>query len=487
MDSAQLVDERGLSTALVCPGARGCGDADGRLRAAAAARTVTPEVGPEHPAVWMAGFDIGRQATGVHDDQWVRALVLESGSTAVGVVVLDSVGLFHDEVQRIRRAAQEAGLDLDQVIVNSTHVHEAQDTMGMWGEAVGKSGIDPVYMARVVDESVAALTEARAALVPVSMRVGQGDASPWVNDTREPLVLDPTVTTLDFVDDAGGSRATLVVWGNHPEALGGSNTLLTSDYPHWLRGELEARLPGTVVVFAPGLLGGLTTSIGLNVCPDDSGVDTCPQGTFERAEKIGREVAQIAAESLVDAPLTEPALAFRRLGVFLTPTSTPLALAFQLGMIQRAVWDEDGQRIPDEQVPYLSIDEVIAGKIRVGSEVGALSLGDVELTTIPGELYSELWLEGEDGASRAEKPEGGDFPDAALEPAFSGLGRAAPIRVVLNNANDAVGYVIPTSQWDMEEPFAYDPDGQYGEQNSLGSGTAPAMVEALRALAALKP
>lgn len=487
MDSAVLEDERGLATALVCPGARGCEDAEGRLQAAAAARTITPAVGPEHPAVWMAGFDIGRQATGVHDDQWVRALVLESGSTAVGLVVIDSVGLFHDEVQRIRRAALDAGLGLDQLVVTTTHVHEAKDTMGMWGEAVGKSGIDPDYMSRIVDESVAALAEARAALTPVSMRVGQGDATPWVNDTREPIVLDPTVTTLDFVDDTGTSRATLVVWGNHPEALGGDNTLLTSDYPHWLRGELEARLPGTVVVFAAGLLGGLTTSIGLNVCPDGSGTDTCPQGTFERAEQIGREVAQIAAESLVDAPLVEPTLAFRRLGVFLTPTNTPLALAFQLGMIQRAVWDEEGERVPAEQVPYLSIDEVLAGKIRIGSEVGALSLGDVELTTIPGELYSELWLAKDDGSSRAETPEGRDLPDAVPEPAFSGLGRAAPTRVVLNNANDAVGYVIPSSQWDMDEPFAYDPSGQYGEQNSLGSGTAPALVEALRALAELRP
>ena len=290
MDSAVLLDERGLSAPLVCPGAKGCEDASGRLRAGAAARAITPPVGPDQPPVWMAGFDIGRQATGMHDDQWARALVLESGSTAVGVVVFDLVGLFHDDVQRIRQAAQDAGLDLDQVFVITTHVHEAKDAMGMWGEAVGKSGIDPDYMTRLVDESVAALGEARAALAPVSLRVGRADASPWVNDTRQPIVLDPTVTTLDFVDDTGASHATLVAWGNHPEALGGDNTLLTSDYPGYLRDELEARLPGTIVVFAPGLLGGLTTPIRLNVCPDEAGVDACPQGTFERAEKIGREV-----------------------------------------------------------------------------------------------------------------------------------------------------------------------------------------------------
>lgn len=487
MDSAVLLDERGLSSPLVCPGAKGCEDALGALHAGAAARAITPPVGPDDPPVWMAGFDIGRQATGVHDDQWARAMVLEAGATAVGVVVLDLVGHFHDETQRIRRVALEAGLELDQVFVITTHVHEAKDTMGMWGAAVGTSGIDPDYMARIVDASVAALSEARAALVPVSFRVGRGDASPWVNDTRQPFVLDPTVTTLDFVDDAGTSRATLVVWGNHPEALGGDNTLLTSDYPHWLREEVEARLPGTTALFAPGLLGGLTTPIRLNVCPDEAGVDTCPQGTFERAEKIGREVGQIAVESLVDAPLVDAPLALRRLGIFLTPTTTPLALAFQLGMIQRAVWDEHGERIPDDEIEYLPIDDVIAGKIRVGTEVSALSVGDVELSAIPGELYSELWLAKEDGSSYVETPEGRDLVDAEPEPPFSTLGRAAPIRVVLNNANDALGYVIPAPQWDVDAPFAYEPDGQYGEKNSLGAQTAPAMVEALRALATLQP
>lgn len=485
MDTAVIVDERGLSSALVCPGARGCADADGPLLVGAAARAITPPVGEDDPPVWMAGFDIGRQATGRHDDQWARALVVERGDTAVGLVVLDVIGLFHDEVQRMRSAALDAALRLDTVVVVTTHVHEAKDTMGMWGAAVGGTGIDPAYMQRLIDESVAALGEARAALAPVSLRVGGADASPWVRDSRQPIVLDPTVTTLDFVDDTGGSRATLVVWGNHPEALGSDNTLLTSDYPHYLREEIEARLPGTVALFAPGLLGGLTTPIGLTVCPDDSGADGCPQGTFERAEQIGREVGQIAAESVMDAPLVDAVLAFRRLGTFLAPTNTPLALAFQLGMIRRAVWDDDGERIPDDQLEYLSIDDVLAGKLRIGSEVSSLTLGDVELTAIPGELYGELWLAKPDGSSYVEQPEGGDLLDATPEPAMSGLVRDAPVPVVLNNAGDALGYIIPAPQWDVDEPFAYHPEGQYGEQNSLGSQTAPALVDALRALAAL--
>ncbi len=74
---------------------------------------------------------------------------------------------------------------------------------------------------------------------------------------------------------------------------------------------------------------------------------------------------------------------------------------------------------------------------------------------------------------------------APPEPAFSGLARGAAVSVMLNNDNDALGYVMPAPQWDTDEPFAYDADGQYGEQSSLGPRTAPAMVDALRALASL--
>jgi hypothetical protein len=45
---------------------------------------------------------------------------------------------------------------------------------------------------------------------------------------------------------------------------------------------------------------------------------------------------------------------------------------------------------------------------------------------------------------------------------------------MVNNANDALGYMIPQPQWDAAPPYAYgEPEGQYGEGNSTGYLTAP--------------
>jgi len=47
-------------------------------------------------------------------------------------------------------------------------------------------------------------------------------------------------------------------------------------------------------------------------------------------------------------------------------------------------------------------------------------------------------------------------------------------RFVIGLANDEIGYIIPKSQWDVEEPYTYNrDDAPYGEENSIGPETAP--------------
>jgi hypothetical protein len=486
MDSAALLDERGLVTPLVCPGARGCEASGDTLRVGAAARRITPDLdaGP----VYLAGFDIGRQATDVHDDIWVRAVVFESGDVRLGLVVADTIGLFHDEAVALRLAAAARGLALDDVALVATHNHETKDTMGLWGASAGESGYDVAYMVRLQSQALDALTEAVDALEPARMVVATADAIDLVNDTRLPFVLDGTVYGLEFLRDDDSAIADVVVWGNHPETLGGDNTRVTSDYPHFLRETIEARRPGTTALFLPGLLGGLTTSIGLTVCPDDDGVDTCPQGTFERAEKTGvvvadRILAALDAARAAGAIADAPTVASRRLPALFTPRTLTLSLAFQVGLVSRPLYDAaSGQPIDPADVPFISVDDMLAGTLQISSEVAAFGIGDVELTLVPGELYSELWLVDDDGSPLLERPEGADFPDAPQEVPLLSVPRPATTRIVVNQANDAIGYLIPHRQWDVAAPRAYEPGGQYGEQNSLGPTAAGEVVSAIHRL-----
>jgi hypothetical protein len=53
--------------------------------------------------MWMAGFSQHRAATAFHDDLWAIACVLDDGHARLGVVGLDAIGFFHDDVVAVRR------------------------------------------------------------------------------------------------------------------------------------------------------------------------------------------------------------------------------------------------------------------------------------------------------------------------------------------------------------------------------------------------
>ena len=115
MNGANIVDEIGQATALVCPGSAGCEKASGALYVGAAAVSITPAIetwedtngngkcdgdevwedlngNGQWDPIWVAGFSAGRAATGVHDDVWARVITLEQGDVSYAIVSYDLVG-----------------------------------------------------------------------------------------------------------------------------------------------------------------------------------------------------------------------------------------------------------------------------------------------------------------------------------------------------------------------------------------------------------
>src|SRR5690348_5770428 len=72
---------------------------DQTLKAGFAEADITPEIGPDKPTVWMAGYGMGRAATGVHDPLMARAMVLATDKEKLAIASVDLVGLQFDAVE----------------------------------------------------------------------------------------------------------------------------------------------------------------------------------------------------------------------------------------------------------------------------------------------------------------------------------------------------------------------------------------------------
>ena len=430
--------------------------------AGAAKRRITPELRPG-ASVWMAGFSNGRAATGVHDDLWTRCLAMSAGGRPVVICGVDSIGLFFEDVKKIRDGAR-AGLKRDvDVIVASTHVHEAPDTMGLWGAQMGVSGIDEAYNQLVVDRTVEAVVEAVSGMRPATARaagVTPADAGRFFDDDRPPNLNDPEILVL-AIDDASRRRvATLVNWASHPEALGSKNTLLTADWPWALVRDVEQGAGG-IAVFVNGAIGGMQSPLGAKLDDPRTG-QPAPANTFRFAELVGeyvaRHVLDVAAKGRA---VSLSGIEYREEIVEIPVSNQGYLMASQAGVFK-------GRK------PMSATKSTF-------TPVGCLRLNAggkpfLEAALVPGELYPELSVGG------IARDPGADFPDAPEEKAIKRM-MTAPVKMLFGLANDEIGYIIPKAQWDEKPPYTFGAQKRwYGEVNSVGPEAAPLIIDAFSRL-----
>ena len=86
----------------------------------------------EFDAFWIAGFHNRRAANGIHDSLWARTVVIDDGTCRIALVSLDAIGFSHDQVIDVREKLPPE-LKIDYCMIASTHVHEAPDLIGIWG------------------------------------------------------------------------------------------------------------------------------------------------------------------------------------------------------------------------------------------------------------------------------------------------------------------------------------------------------------------
>ncbi len=430
---------------------------------------INPDLSDSKRPVWIAGFSQNRAATAIHDDLWAIACVLDDGHTRLGVVVLDAIGFFHDDVVAVRRACAPEW-KLDYAIVCSTHNHSTPDLMGLWGPSPLRSGVDPRYRAQVIAASAKALGDAVAALQPARVAAHEipMPTDGLVADTRKPIVFDPDVRVMHFTNPTNGNTiGTIVGWANHPETPWSKNTEITADFCGFLRDTLEhgfthngqtfANGLGGIHLYVNGAVGGLMTTHPSVTVRDPWLHEDFQEPSHEKSRAVGHQLAARILSRLAE-PNPPPAdfapISIRARTMGLPVENKMFLAAAYLGLIDRG--------------------HVSWKKMR--TEVALVTIGDASIVCVPGEIYPEIVNGG------IEHPPGADFDTGPVE--VPPLRELMPGRVkfVFGLANDELGYLIPKSEWDVKPPRLYDSKGVYGEINSCGPNAGRLVHAALAEL-----
>ena len=289
----------------------------GPLRVGVAKATITPD----EPGQFLAGYGANRPAEGVHDDVWCRAMAVSDGENMVVIVAADLLGLFFADTREIARGVSR--VPADSILVTCTHVHSAPDVIGLWGPNQATSGVDPVYLEMVKRRAARVINAAAANMQPARLRFARCEAPEKTGyNTRERDLIDPEMSIVQAVTPDGQPIATLVNYACHPEVLTTPSRLVTSDYVHYLREEMEAAGTGDVL-FCNGALGGMVT-------PE------VEDHTFEEAERVGRALGKAVLTALGEAEEIEEAEVRFQRAVFDLPMENPgLQAAATAGVIDR--------------------------------------------------------------------------------------------------------------------------------------------------------
>lgn len=349
--------------------------------------------------IYLAGFGHNRPATGMHDDIWARALVFEQGETRLAVVALDLIGYYaHADYYGLDHVKKllDPELGITDILIASTHDHEAPDTIGPWGPDVLTDGKYPRYLQFIDAQIAKAIAEAARSTVPVRMKVGITDPqqSPSIAGMqtrtagRPPFFFDQEMRVLQFFRISGSEQgrvvATLINWNTHPESMESGNTIITSDFPDAVRKSVEAKFGGTAVYISGDI--GAVEIIGdsnnknhdrINFDGRDfplNSKNNRPGFTFERTEAIGRDVAKAAFNALAHAEWSESNL----LTIRKATMRAPMDNAAYYFLAQKGVLDTVPLP-PDGSQPVIE------------ASVYDVTLGDAEIITVPGELFPEVF------------------------------------------------------------------------------------------------
>ncbi len=363
-----------------------------QLLAGVARRVISPPKG-----IFLIGYgDRTKGNTGIHDDLFATALVLDDGLLRIAIVGLDMLTINEYIVDRVR-----ARLAPTECLMCCSHTHSGP--IAYADEKSRRRNRD--YIDSLVENIVKAVEEAQTNLRPAHLEYSHGEGAVGIN-RREKMSdghmeigrnpdgpRDNSVQLVSVFRDGEGARtrvATIVNYACHGTVLGPDNLQVSADWIGVMRDKVEKELGG-LVLFLQGA--------AANINPDMFWEDA---QAFEKVTEQGLSVAEsvlVATGSKTEKMRGYP-LMIERAETWM-PTETPvtssrppknyakplLAMAKLPGFM--AIFADP---LLKQRYPWKPRIEAKDGFWSVPMRINTVRAGDLALVTFGAETFTEIGI-----------------------------------------------------------------------------------------------
>lgn len=360
---------------------------------------ITPPLGTP-----LGGNVRDKGSQGVHDDIYAKALVLGDGEKEVALVSCALIAVTKVMVEDIRQIVEKrSAIPRENILVCAFHTHSGPTTGAIFNE------VNQSYLNSLPEKIVSSICQAKENLKKVRIRFASGEEEALPHNRRMKMKngtlrmnwedvsldeidapagpIDPEVGVIIIEELNGKMMAALINYTCHPAILAGDNFLISEDYPGYTM-RLVEKEKEALCLFTNGATGNINH---INI------FDPHQRRGFYEAERLGTILGK---KVLSIIPLAEDIsveeLKIIREKVELPSRKIPHSeiekarkLVEEKEMKKISLIDGLSEKVYAEQI--LSLSKI--SEKNLSSEIQAISLRDIALVSIPGELFVEYGLE----------------------------------------------------------------------------------------------
>lgn len=388
----------------------------------------------------IAGHATGKAVEGVHDPITVSALWLGLEDGGIVTVCADIIGLTNTEVKKIRDSLNvfTALTGCKSINICCSHTHAGFDTVGYWGK-LPKTGKNDAYMEKLFEGIKQVCIRAYENRTEGSLYVGSINVPEGQYIRQLPHVYHDVLTRIKFVPDNGTAETWLLNYAAHPNTLGGSNRLVSADYPYYMR-ETIKKSRNVNVMFGVGAIGAVDPG---KFCEDKV------ERTKLQGEALGAKALLIDNDERLEPEITLLCQPF-----YYPVDNTVLNFLSMLNVMSCAKYPCDKGSL----------------KMALKSEMTYIKIGKQQILMLPGEEFPPLAYGGYRDCNHSATGKGPEInPEPLIETAKD------ENLLIFGVTNDMCGYVVPPNEFILNPGKEYldtatDKFGNrhYHETNSLG-------------------